>query len=87
MSSAPFAFLLFLRRRRKKKIPIAAILKSRTAATMIPTNAPVDIDFDLVCSIVIFGDVPVVFADAMLMICEGAASIHTFWATEKLEYS
>ena len=54
-------------------------------ARIIPINAPVDMDLEWIT--IIGGGVFVVFADAMLMICEGAASIHEFWATEKLECS
>ena len=62
---------------------MAAITKIKMTARTTPTNAPVDIDFGLFWTINLF----VAFADAMLMICEGAPSIHTFWATEKLECS
>lgn len=68
-------------------IPAANMQRTTTAATTIPTMAPVDILSDGVVVVTVIAGVVLSAAAGRAMICDGAFSTHVFWETEKLEYS
>jgi len=61
-------------------------MMSTTAATAMPIIAPVETLLE-VSGTFVSGGFAVLFAAAMLSICEGAFSTHIFCETEKLENS